>query len=163
VIPLFHEQIKNGGPVTITTEEMTRFLLPLDKAVDTIIMAMKDADPGETFIPKVPSCRMIDLAKVLIDGRKVKIAISGIRPGEKIHEILISEEEAGRAVKKGDYYAIRPLLPEILKHGQKTTPGPKKEYSSGDNLMSIGQIKQLMKSNRLMIDQDIREDGEFLR
>ena len=93
VIPLFHDQIRNGGPVTITTEDMTRFLLSLEQAVDTIFAALRGAKRGETYIPRVPSARMIDLARALIGDRPIKIEVTGIRPGEKIDEILISEEE----------------------------------------------------------------------
>ncbi len=93
VIPLFHDQIRNGGPVTITTEDMTRFLLSLEQAVDTIFAALRGAKRGETYIPRVPSARMIDLARALIGDRQIKIEVTGIRPGEKIDEILISEEE----------------------------------------------------------------------
>lgn len=63
VIPLFHEQIRNGGPVTITTPEMTRFLLSLNRAVDTIFAALRQAQPGETYIPRVQSARILDLAQ----------------------------------------------------------------------------------------------------
>src|SRR5205823_8285828 len=81
VIPLFHDQIRNGGPVTITTEEMTRFLLSLDDAVDTILAAVKGACPGEVFVPRAPSARVMNLACVLIGDRDVKTVITGVRPG----------------------------------------------------------------------------------
>ena len=93
VIPLFHEQIRRGGPVTVTTPEMTRFLMTLDQAVDTVFAALKDARPGEIYVPRVPSARMVDLAAVLIGDRPIETVFTGIRPGEKVHEILVSEEE----------------------------------------------------------------------
>src|SRR3984957_15558174 len=93
VIPLFHDQIRNGGPVTITTPEMTRFLLSLNDAVDTVFAAVAEGLPGETYIPRVPSAQVTDIAKVLIGDRSIKTKIVGIRPGEKVHEILVSEEE----------------------------------------------------------------------
>ena len=110
-IPLFQEQIRNGGPVTITTEQMTRFLLPLEQAVETVFAAVKMANPGETFIPKVPSARIKDVAKALIGNRKIDITFTGIRPGEKVHEILISDEEAWHTYERDDYYVIQPMLP----------------------------------------------------
>jgi len=79
--------------VTITTADMTRFLLTLDDAVDTIFAAVSAAARGETYIPRCPSARMTDLAAFLIGDRDVETVITGIRPGEKIHEILLSEEE----------------------------------------------------------------------
>jgi UDP-glucose 4-epimerase len=66
VIPLFHEQILRGGPLTITTREMTRFLLSLDQAVDTIFSAYKEAQRGETYIPRVPSAKVTDIAQPLL-------------------------------------------------------------------------------------------------
>jgi UDP-glucose 4-epimerase len=113
VVPLFLDQIANGGPVTLTMKEMTRFLLSLDHAVDTIFAAFKTGRPGETYIPKVAAARMTDLAEVLIDGRDIPIVYTGIRPGEKIHEIMVSEEERYRTIERGDYYVICPMLPEL--------------------------------------------------
>jgi UDP-glucose 4-epimerase len=101
VIPLFHDQIRDGGPLTFTTPEMTRFLLSLDDAVDIIFAAVRDGQRGETFIPRVPSARITDLAEVLIDGRPIEIKVTGVRPGEKLHEILISEEEIYRTAERG--------------------------------------------------------------
>ncbi|MGH9650985.1 MAG: polysaccharide biosynthesis protein, partial [Terriglobales bacterium] len=100
VVPLFLDQVARGGPVTITTPEMTRFLLSLDTAVDTIFAAMRSALPGETYVPIAPSARMVDVAKALIDGRNIPIALTGIRPGEKTHEILVSEEECHRTLRR---------------------------------------------------------------
>src|SRR5574337_678607 len=86
VIPLFHEQIKTGGPVTITDQRMTRFLLSLDQAVDTVFNALLYGKPGEIFIPRAPSSLMTDVAKALVGDRKIEIKTTGIRPGEKLHE-----------------------------------------------------------------------------
>lgn len=151
VIPFFQEQIQNGGPVTITTPEMTRFLLSLEQAVDTILAAFKDAQPGETFIPRIPSAKVVDIADVLIGDRSIKKEMTGIRPGEKIHEILVSEEEANRTVDAGHYYAIQPILPELCRRpSSKKKLG--KEFSSADNLMSFDQVAAVLKKNRLMVE-----------
>ena len=72
---------------------MTRFLLTLDDAVSTVIAALREANAGEIYIPKAPSANMLNIAKALIGDRKIDIKIIGVRPGEKMHEILISEEE----------------------------------------------------------------------
>lgn len=162
VIPLFHEQLKNGGPVTVTTEDMTRFLLPLERAVDTIIAALKNAKPGETFVPRVPAARMVDVAKALIENRKVEVVITGIRPGEKIHEIMVSDEEAWRTFERGEYYAIQPMLPELVK-GSAERAVLSKEYSSGDFLMTLQETKEYLAKYNLLIGQEIKEEGEFLR
>jgi len=161
VIPFFHEQIKSGGPVTITTENMTRFLLPLEKAVDTIFAAIRHAKPGEIYVPKVPTARIIDVAKALIGKRPIALVITGIRPGEKVHEILVSEEEAWRTFDAGDYYKIQPMLPELASKQPRKPLG--KEYSSGDAPMSPKEIHLLLKRYNLLVGDEIREDGEFLR
>lgn len=113
VVPLFLDQISQGGPVTITLKEMTRFLLNLDQAADTVFAAVESALPGETYIPKVPAARVLDIAEVLINRRKIPIVYTGIRPGEKVHEVLVSEEECHRTIERDGYYVIRPILPEL--------------------------------------------------
>jgi len=153
VIPLFHEQIKKGGPVTITTEDMTRFLLSLDDAVDTIFAAVKHAKPGETYIPIARSANVSDIAEILIGDRDIKIQNIGIRPGEKVHEILISEEEAFRTIKRGDYYVIRPMLPELIPEEEACSGIP--EFSSADNCMAKKEIFQFLTNHQLMIDQSV--------
>lgn len=164
VIPLFHDQIKKGGPVTITTEDMTRFLLPLEKAADTIFAAIKDAKPGEIFIPRVPSSLITNIARALIGERKIKIKVTGIRPGEKIHEILVSDEEAWHTIKRGDYYAIRPMLPELIKNKKgKDKIVLKEEYSSSSFVMDEKQTLQMLKKYKLLIEQETDFKEEMLR
>jgi UDP-glucose 4-epimerase len=162
VIPLFHEQIRRGGPITITTPEMTRFLISLDQAVDTIFAALRTGNCGETYVPRVPSARIVDVAEALIGDRPIKTVITGIRPGEKTHEILISEEEAHRAVTRGDYHVILPLLPELQ---AKKEQGPvlRREYSSADNLMSKKDVSHLLKRCRLLSIPEAEPEGELLR
>ena len=161
VIPLFHEQIRNGGPVTVTTEEMTRFLLPLDRAVDTIFFAIKNANRGETYIPKVPAARIVDVARALIGDNDVEIVITGIRPGEKVHEILISEEEAWHTYSNGDYYAIEPMLPEL--QVERNVKPLIDEYSSRNSIISLDETIRMLEKYNLMVEQEIVEDGELLR
>jgi UDP-glucose 4-epimerase len=161
VIPLFHDQIRNGGPVTVTTVEMTRFLLTLQQAVNTVFAALQHAQPGETFIPRAPSARVIDLAEVLIGDRPMEIQVTGIRPGEKVHESLVSEEEAYRTVERGNYYAIRPMLPELQRTRTKKPLG--KELSSADNIMSKADLEDLLRKHRLLIeDRSAAETEELL-
>lgn len=150
VIPLFQEQIRSGGPVTITTPEMTRFLLSLDEAVNIIFEAVRSANRGETFVPRVPSARILDLAEILIGNRKIKSITTGIRPGEKIHEILISEEECHRTVDRGKYYAINPILPDI--QGETDEPiGIKGEYSSANSILNKKELFKLLEREQLLL------------
>jgi UDP-glucose 4-epimerase len=162
VIPFFHEQISAGGPVTITTTDMTRFLLSLNQAVDTIFAALRDGKRGETFIPRVPSALITDLAEILIGDRPIKTKVTGVRPGEKIHEILISEEECHRTIERGNYYAIMPILPEVNLE-KEFKPAISKEYSSDDDLMSREELQKLLQDQKLMVGDEANQDGEFLR
>lgn len=162
VIPLFHEQIKNGGPLTITTRDMTRFLLTLDQAVETIFQAYREAKKGETYIPLVQSSNVMDIAIILIGEKKIEIDITGIRPGEKIHEILVSAEEGNRTIKRGNYYVILPILPE-LRSDSTDFVFMGDEYSSEQNTMSRTELAEILERNRLMPD-DTQSDGlELLR
>lgn len=152
VIPLFHEQIRNGGPVTITVPEMTRFLTSLDCAVDTTFTALRYADRGDTFIPKAPSSTVINIAKALIGDHNIEIVYTGIRPGEKIHEILVSEEEANRCFEHGDHYVIRAMLPELHNDGKTEAPSFKKEYSSADAVMSYEETVTFFERHGLLLN-----------
>ncbi|MBK9156271.1 MAG: polysaccharide biosynthesis protein [Chloracidobacterium sp.] len=143
IIPLFAEQIRKGLPVTVTLPEMTRFLLGLDKAVDTVFAAFGSARPGETFVPKVPSAKIVDVAKAMMGDRELPINFTGIRPGEKIHEIMVSEEECFRTRNAGDYYAIQAMLPE-LRSVSDEEPALTGEYSSSEANLSIGEIGELL-------------------
>lgn len=165
VIPLFHQQILAGGPVTITHPEMTRFLLSLNKAVDTVFAALREARPGETYVPRVPSASVMHVARALIGERPIELRTTGIRPGEKMHEILISEEEAPRAFARGAYYAIAPMLPELSSaEASGGANGLPKEYSSADDLMSFEDTTALLARYGLLLEQNpSAEDGELLR
>lgn len=150
VVPLFLDQIAHGGPVTVTLKDMTRFLLSLDGAVDTVFAALRSAERGETYIPRVPSARVTDIAEVLIDGREVPIVYTGIRPGEKIHEIMVSEEECYRTTERDGYYVIRPMLPE-LQAAPLGTPGTSStstltgEYSSSVITLDHDGLRELLR------------------
>lgn len=165
VIPLFHDQIKNGGPVTITDVRMTRFLLSLDTAVDTVFNGLLHGKAGEIFVPRAPSSLMTDVAKALVGDRRIEVKVTGIRPGEKLHEIMISDEEAPYAVARGDYYAIQSMLPE-LNGGQIdiTKSILKKEFSSGDTLLDFDGTVALLKKHKLMIEDNSNfSDDELIR
>ncbi len=164
VIPLFHEQIKQGGPVTITVPEMTRFLLSLNQAVDTVFAAIKHGKRGETYVPIAPASKVIDIAKALIGDREIEIKITGIRPGEKLAEIMVSEEEIHHCIKRGDYYVIAPMLPELQEKGVKIDKVLSKEYSSDDDLMDFEQTLSLLKKQKLLVGEDNYSGaGELLR
>lgn len=143
IVPLFVEQIAGGKTLTITLPEMTRFLLSLDRAVDTVFEAIRSKRRGCTFVPKVPAANITDVAKALMGDREVPIVFTGIRPGEKIHEIMVSEEECFRTIEANGYYVILPVLPE-LRDSDAITTVLTNEYSSKDNNVSIAELKVLL-------------------
>jgi len=162
VIPLFHDQIRNGGPVTITTPDMTRFLLSLDQAVDTILAAVQSALPGETYIPRVPSARVVDIAAVLIGDRPIQTVVTGIRPGEKVHEILVSEEECHRTIARDNHYVIQSILPELRPPGDPVRP-LEDEYSSAHDTMDRSSLEALLRRRCLRVEDNPDVTEELLR
>ena len=105
VIPVFVRQ-KQGGKVTITDERMTRFWLSIDQGVRFTIRCIEDMQGGEVFVPKIPSARIVEVAEVLAPEAEVERI--GIRPGEKLHEVLVSEDEARHTVELDDMYVVEP-------------------------------------------------------
>lgn len=152
VIPLFLEQIRAGGPVTITVRSMTRFLLSLDQAVDTVFEALRCANRGETYVPNAPAATVLNIAKALIGTRQIRLKDMGIRPGEKTHEIMVSEEEAQHCVKRGKYYAILPMLPELRKVSGKEPNALNREFSSADAPLGLSDTADLLRKHGLTAD-----------
>ncbi len=163
VIPLFLDQIRHGGPVTLTVPGMTRFLLSLDQAVDTVFTALNEARAGETYVPRAPSATVENIAKALIGSRAIQTSIIGIRPGEKMHEIMVSEEEANHCVRRGDYYAILPMLPELRRGADAESNALGKEFSSGDTVLDAAGTLALLRRHKLMPEDTEAETGELLR
>lgn len=118
VIPLFLEQSKKGI-ITITDDRMTRFWLTIEEGVQFVLMSLGNMQGGEIFVPKIPSFKVIDVAKVVAPGIPIKII--GIRPGEKLHEIMITEDDSFYTMDFEGYYAI--LSPTLLSSGKYQTEG----------------------------------------
>lgn len=143
IVPLFREQIRKGESLTVTLPEMTRFLLTLEQAVDAVIETVRSGGRGEVFVPKIPAARITDVARALMDGRELPIVFTGIRPGEKVHEIMVSEEECHRTVERNGFYVIQPALPE-LRDVAEFEPALNGEYSSRDVNMEIDDVRTLL-------------------
>ena len=150
VIPLFLDQVRSGGPVTLTTRDMTRFMLTLEQAVDTVIATVREAQAGEIYIPRVPAARMVDIAATIIGDQPIETVFTGIRPGEKVHEQLVSEEEAYRTVVRGNHYVIQPMLPELRRTIPSDTPMPAPQYASSDDLLTRAEVFELLSRNGLL-------------
>ena len=150
VIPLFLDQIANGGPVTITDPSMTRFLLTLDQAADTVFTALREARAGETYVPRAPSATVQNIARALIGKKKIQTKTIGIRPGEKRHEIMVSDEEANHCVRRGSYFAILPMLPELKRKGAAEKNALKGEFSSADTVLGAKATTDLLRRHGLV-------------
>jgi UDP-N-acetylglucosamine 4,6-dehydratase/5-epimerase len=105
VVPLFQEQ-RSAGKITITDDRMTRFWITLGDAVNLVLYALENMVGGEIFIPKIPSMKVRDLAECIAPG--VPIEVTGIRPGEKLHELLLTAEESRHSIDAGDLYVVTP-------------------------------------------------------
>jgi len=128
VIPLFKRQIESGGPVTITDSRMTRFILTLSQAIDLVFGVVSQGAGGEIFVLKIPAALVSDIAEVMVKSlapsREIPIQTVGIRPGEKIHEVLISEAEAGRTIEEDATYIILPQIDLQNTHVSHRRSGP---------------------------------------
>lgn len=145
VIPIWQEQIQQGKPITITDPNMTRFLISLDQAVDTLFDALEYALKGEIFIPQLPASRIGDIAETLLDSRGNEVKIIGKGQGEKMHEVLITDQEAERTIQRDGYYVIRnekPLLSAL-----------DRQYISCDHLISRDKLRQLFVKNGFIGDK----------
>ena len=122
VIPLFKKQIGDGGPVTITNEDMTRFIMPMRDAIDLLFKAIELAQGGEIFVFKMEAIKIIDLAEIMIvelapnygySQNEIKTEIIGTKPGEKLYEELMTEDEARRALESEDMFIVLPEMKEL--------------------------------------------------
>ncbi|MEN2775827.1 SDR family NAD(P)-dependent oxidoreductase [Acetivibrio clariflavus] len=158
VVPYFRKLLKEGETITITDEKMTRFLLTLEDAVDLVMFATENATGGEIFVKKAPSAYIVDLAKVLcIEANKpFEYKVIGKLPGEKLDEILITDEELQRCEDKGDYFIIHPWWKKV-KFSDITY-----EYSSGNNIIrDIPTIQSLIAEADKKVSEVHVEKGEF--
>ncbi len=151
VIPFFLNK-KKEGILPITDKNMTRFNITLDQGVDMVLYALKNANGGEIFVPKIPSYRITDLADAISEKCEQKIV--GVRPGEKIHEEMITSSDSYNTFDIGKFYVILPQKPVfnldnfIIKNkAKKVTPGF--SYNSGENdkFLSTKELRNLIREN----------------
>jgi len=146
IIPLFKKQ-KKSNTLTITDERMTRFWITLDQGVEFVIKCIELMHGGEVFIPKIHSMRVMDLAKAIAPDCKIKFI--GIRPGEKLHEVLISEEEARHTVKFENFFVIEPQYHwwrrDNWKGGNRLKDGFRYSSDSNSEWLTIETMKRMIK------------------
>lgn len=165
VIPIFHNQIAKGGPVTLTDRDMTRFVMTIDEAVRLVLESVEKAQGGEVFITKMPVIRIADLAAAMIAelaprfGYKaddIEIVEIGTKPGEKLYEELMSQEETRRAVELENYFSVLPAFRGIYNDinydypdtvsGDVTNP----YVSELEQPLSVDEIRAFLTDNALL-------------
>lgn len=169
VIPIFREQIKKGGPVTLTDPGMTRFIMSIHEATRLVIDSSEIARGGEVFVTKMPVIKIQDLAECMIeelapkyghDPKSIKIEIIGSKPGEKLYEELMSSEETRRTCELEDYFAVLPALSNMYKNIQYDYPGKvsdsiSKPYNSElEETMTKDQLLAFLREHKLLDDTE---------
>jgi UDP-glucose 4-epimerase len=148
IVPLFRSLLARGDTLPITHVEMTRFLLTLDDAIDLVLYAAEAAVGGDIYVRKAPAGRILDLARVVAEeaGHKLEYKVVGTLPGEKLSEILVSEEELERTEDCGQYYRVHPWWSDKRPYALDA------EYASADQLIDTPGIRALLR----------RADTEFV-
>ena len=150
VIPFFITK-KETGVMPITDNRMTRFMITLEDGVKLVWMAFNDMEGGETYVRKIPSMKVTELARAIAPNAKHEIV--GIRPGEKLHEQLISEEDALYTYEYNDYYKILPVInnwstsKSHIKNGKKVAEGFSYTSNNNSEWMSVEELQKWITRN----------------
>jgi FlaA1/EpsC-like NDP-sugar epimerase len=160
VIPFFSEKIKNSEKIPLTDSRMTRFIISPQEAVELVFSAIKHGIGGEVFVPKLPAFKITDLIEILEEkfSKKNGIENIGLRPGEKIHELMINFSEISRTYNFGGLYVVGSCIekykgeevPEYIKKGKLVAEDDMTEYSSEDAVISKEKVEKLFKELGLL-------------
>ena len=166
VVPLFKNQILRANELTITDKQMTRYFMRLQEAIGLIFKAVKDSIGGEIFVMKMPSIKITGLASLMVKelgDKSTKIKYIGIRPGEKIHEVLVSRYEAKRAFEHGNYFIILPNMDMrglYKKYSKKTFL--KAEYNSKMNkYLSQSELKTVLELDGWLGERNLKHLEDY--
>lgn len=167
VIPIFREQIRNGGPVTVTDIDMTRFIMSTKEAVRLVVDSVQYACGGEVFVTKMPVIRISDLASVMIEElgpsyghnpENIKIEIIGAKPGEKMYEELMSHEETRRSWELERYFAVIPAFRSVYHTVEYEYPALQSKevnnpyHSANETPLSTEDLRIFLKENNLLYE-----------
>jgi FlaA1/EpsC-like NDP-sugar epimerase len=147
VIETFRAQIVEGGPITLTSRAMTRFAVTLEDAVDALIALYRFGRHGEIFVPPAPGMRIETLAECLIGNRTMPIIETGLRPGEKIHESLVNEDELPLTSARDGYYVIAPMFEAP---NDSSRPALDRPFRSNQKLLDHAAVETLLRRNGLL-------------
>ena len=147
VVPIFIRQRENGNRLTITDKRMTRFWLSLEQGVRFVISNIERMHGGEVFVPKIPSTKIIDLARVIAPQAEIKVI--GIRPGEKLHEMMISRDESRSTIELEDRFVVEPFGHLWFRHnwedeGTRVPDGFKYTSDNNSEWLTVEQIQKLV-------------------
>lgn len=145
VIPFFLSQVSSNQPLPITDRRMTRFWITLDQAVQFVVDSFDQMQGGELYVPRIPSMKLMDLVEVIAPGYPYRE--TGIRPGEKLHEEMISAEDSSRTVRLDDRYLVTPTISEwgfVPVAGDKVEPGFSYRSDSNDQWLSAEDLRGLL-------------------
>lgn len=166
VIHIFHKQIANGGPVTLTNRDMTRFIMSIQESVRLVLDSAKAAKGGEVFVTKMPTVRIEDLAMAMIEelaprygttSGQIDVVEIGAKPGEKLYEELMNDEETRRTVELKDYFCVLPAFRGVsfdVDYNYLNTINTKvdKPYVSEKEVpLTKEEIKQFLIANNLLV------------
>jgi UDP-glucose 4-epimerase len=140
IIPLFHYQAKNSPAFTLTHECMTRFIMTLEDSIDLILTAALRGKSGTTWLPRLRAMRIVDLANIFSRRFQKPVSVIGMRPGEKMHEALISEAESVRVTKENDFYVMQPSFAPVSQDAHMF------EYSSDQDLLTPEALEDYLAS-----------------
>lgn len=169
VIPLFRRQIAAGGPVTITDNRMTRFIMTLEQAVKMVLDSALIGRGGEVFVTKMPVIRIADLASIMIeelagrygrDPKDIELQTIGSKPGEKFYEELLSDEETRRSIELEDYFVVLPAFKSVYSmidydYPSTVSSSIDRPYNSSlEQPMEIEQLRRFLKSENLLFQEE---------
>lgn len=172
VLPIFHKQIAKGGPVTLTDAKMSRFIMSIEEAVRLVVDSARLARGGEVFVTKMPVITIKDLAEVMIrelaplhsyDPKDIEITEIGTKPGEKVYEELMSEEEIRRAIELERYFAVLPAFRGLYRtiqynYDEIVSSDVKNPYiSSHEESLGKQELKNFLYKNNLLSNYTVPE------
>ena len=176
VIPIFRDQIRRGGPVTLSDRRMSRFIMSLDEAVQLVIELVALALPGDVLVTKMPAIRISDLAEVMVrefaprcgrDPASIEIVVRGQKPGEKLYEELMNEEETRRSFELQRYFVVRPAMTGTASdlsssyEGERPVPVDQPYNSDNVTVLSQSELADFLLANGLLDERlDRLEDAD---
>ena len=168
VIPIFRNQILNGGPVTLTDKNMTRFVMSVEEAVELVLNSVIEAKGGEVFVTKMPVMKIEDLAIAMIEElapNEIEVTEIGSKPGEKLYEELMSDEETRRTIELDKFFSVLPAFRGIysdIDYNYSTIVSELVEdpyVSEQQTSLTVEEVKDFLRNNKLLLDANVNEQN----